>query len=93
MDWEKIFANDVTKKGMISKIYKQLIQLRASWWLSGKELACQCSRCKFDPWIRKTLGEGNGNQFQYSCLRNFMDGEVWQFTVHRVATTQIQLSN
>ena len=26
-DWEKIFANDVTDKGLISKIYKQPIQL------------------------------------------------------------------
>ena len=26
-EWEKIFANDVTNKGSISKIYKQLIQL------------------------------------------------------------------
>ena len=26
-DWEKIFANDVTNKGSISKVYKQLIQL------------------------------------------------------------------
>ena len=26
-EWEKIFANDVTYRGLISKIYKQLIQL------------------------------------------------------------------
>ena len=25
-DWEKIFANDATSKGLISKIYKQLLQ-------------------------------------------------------------------
>ena len=25
-DWEKIFANDVKDKGLISKIYKQLMQ-------------------------------------------------------------------
>ena len=26
------------------------------WWLTGKESACQCGRCrsqKFDPWVRK----------------------------------------
>ena len=27
MEWEKIFANDVTDKGLITKIYKLLIQL------------------------------------------------------------------
>ena len=27
IEWEKIFANDVTDTGLISKIYKQLMQL------------------------------------------------------------------
>ena len=23
------------------------------WWLSGKESACQCRRCRFNPWVGK----------------------------------------
>ena len=27
MEWEKIFANDISDKGSVSKIYKELIKL------------------------------------------------------------------
>ena len=38
-----------------------------------------------------TLGEGNGNRLQYSCLENTMEREAWQATVHGVTKRQTQL--
>ena len=54
---------------------------------SSKEPACQCRRHKrlrFNPWVGKIPGEGQGNPLQYSCLKNPMDTGAWQATVHRV---------
>ena len=34
------------------------------------------------PGSGRSLGEGNGNPLQYSCLVNPMDREDWQITVH-----------
>ena len=36
------------------------------------------------PGSGRSPGEGNGNQLQYSCLRNPMDKGAWQATVHSV---------
>ena len=33
MEQEKIFANDISDKGLVSKIYKELIKLGAPGWL------------------------------------------------------------
>ena len=46
---------------------------------------------RFDPWIGKILGEGNGNPLQYSCLENPTDKGAWSATVHGVAKSQIRL--
>ena len=40
--------------------------------------------------LRRSLGEGNGNPLQYSCLENPIG--VWRATVHGVAKGRIQLS-
>ena len=45
------------------------------------------------PGLGRSLGGGNGNSLQYSCLGNPMDREAWWATVHGVADSQIQLSD
>ena len=40
---------------------------------------------KFDHWVKKIPGEGNGKPLQCSCLGNPMDRGAWQVTVHGVA--------
>ena len=42
---------------------------------------------------RVTLGEGNGNPLQYSCLENPTDGEAWWATVHGIAKSRTRLSD
>ena len=37
------------------------------------------------PGLGRSLGEGNDNPLQYSCLGNPMDRESWRVTVHGVA--------
>ena len=54
---------------------------------SGKEPSCQCKRCKrhkFNPWFRRSPGEGNGNPLQYSCLENLVDRGPWWAIVHAI---------
>ena len=40
-----------------------------------------------------SIGEGNGNPFQYSCLENPMDREAWWAAVHGVPKSRAQLSD
>ena len=40
------------------------------------------------PGSGRSLGGGNGNPFQYSCLKNPMDRDTWWATVQRVSKSQ-----
>ena len=56
------------------------------WWLSGKELACHAEDSGVSvPGLGRSLGGGNGNPLQSSCLENPMDREAWWATVLGVA--------
>ena len=79
-------------------IISQSLWVRNFGWLSwgfpggssGKELARQCrrhERLRFNPWVGKTPGVGNGNPLT-SCLENYMDRGAWQATIHGVAKSQ-----
>ena len=45
------------------------------------------------PGSGRSLGVGNGNPLQHSCLENSMDREAWRATVHGVTNSQTQLSD
>ena len=45
------------------------------------------------PGLERSLGEGNGDSLQYSCLEKSMDREAWWATVRRVTKSQSQLSD
>ena len=45
------------------------------------------------PGWERSLGVGNGNLPQYSCLENSMDRGAWWATVHGVTNSQTRLSD
>ena len=47
----------------------------------GKASACNVGDPGLIPGSGRSLGEGNGNPLQCSCLENPMDGGVWLATV------------
>ena len=41
------------------------------------------------PGLGRSLREGNGNPFQYSCLENPMDRGTWQASIRRVSESDM----
>ena len=58
-----------------------------------KEYACNAGDLGSIPGFGRSLGEGNGNPLQYSCLENPMDRGAWWALVHGVRRSQTRLSD
>ena len=59
----------------------------------GKESACNAGDPSLILGSGRSLGEGNGNPLQYSCLENPMDSGAWWAAVHGVTKSWTQLSD
>ena len=55
----------------------------------GKASACNVGDLGLIPGSGRSSGERNGNLFQYSCLKNPMDGGAWQAIVHGVTESDV----
>ena len=58
-----------------------------------KASACNAGDLGSISGLGRSLGEGNGNPLQYSCLKDPMDRGAWWATVHGVAKSQTRLSD
>ena len=54
-------------------------------WLSSQESVCSAGDVSSVSGWGRSLGEGNGNSLQYSCLEYPTDRGAWRATVHGVA--------
>ena len=58
-----------------------------------KNLPADAGDASLIPSLGRSLGEGDGNPIQNSCLGNSMDRGAWQATVHGVTKSWIRLSD
>ena len=90
----KIFSSFIKEVLIvILKLYYLYIILGLPRWLSDKGFSCNAGDPGSIPGSRSTLGEGNGNPFQYSCQENPMDRGTWKTTVYVVVKNWTQLNN
>ena len=57
----------------------------------GKASAYNAGYLGSIPGLGSSPGEGNGNPFQYSCLKNAMDRGAWLATIKGIAKSELSI--
>ena len=90
---EKHCQNLMPRVCFLEPLLTPAVVTQASQWLSGKESISNAEDAGSIPGSGRFPGEGNGNEFQCSCLENLMDrGRRWS-RVQRISWSQIRLSD
>ena len=83
--WLNYFASE--------NLIKHMIMIELPWCLNSKLSACQCRRCRIDPWVRKIPWRRKWQLIQYACQGNPMDKGDWGATVHGVTKSWTWVSS
>ena len=75
-----------------TKSTEQIKNLGFSHSSVGKESACNAGDPGSIPGSERSLGEGNDNPLQYSCLENPVGRGAWRATVHEVTRVRHDLA-
>ena len=72
-------------------IFLSLLKKKKRVGLGLHAITCNVGDLGLIPGLGRSLGEGNDNPLQYSCLENHMDRGAWQATVHGIIKSRTQL--
>ena len=93
--WLKPDLEDLVDHTGVVRSHRRVLSRRPglSWWLSGKESACNTGDPSLSSGSGRSPGEGNGNPLQYSCLEEPMDRGAWWAMVCGAAKSWTRLSS
>ena len=87
-----LFRLNIYWKYKSTKNILHFFSTRMSWWLSGKEFASQCRRCRFNPWVLMISRRRKSHPtLAFLPEKNPMDRGDWRTTVHGVTKSQTWL--